>query len=176
MKRIYITGAIGSGKTYAARLLGEALRLPHHGLDPIVFDLEAKAYRQRFPETVRDEKLRILVEGDSWIIEGWYRGDWLIPMYQRADLVLLLDTPLRLRNWRIISRFARRKLGLIPDPVPLGGLKHLGRLLRWTRLFEGEAMRAEVARHVRQDCRIVVVHKKLTPGIWEECIHETGLR
>lgn len=170
MKRIYITGAIGSGKTYAARLLGETLHLPHHSLDPIVFDLDAKAYRQRFPETVRDEKLRVLVATGSWIIEGWHRGEWLIPIYQGADCVWLLDTPLSRRYWRIIARFTRRKLGLIPDPVPLGGLKHLGRLLKWTRLFDAKAMRAEIARHARQDCRITIVRQNLTPGVGERMV------
>lgn len=170
MKRIYITGAIGSGKTYAARLFSETLHLPHHSLDPIVFDLDAKAYRQRFPETVRDEKLRVLVDGDSWIIEGWYRGAWLNSVYQRADGVLLLNPPLSRRYRRIIARFTRRKLGLIPDPVPLGGLKHLGRLLKWTRLFDPEAMRADIARHARQDCRITVVRQNLTPGVCERMV------
>jgi len=170
MKRIYITGAIGSGKSYAARLLSETLHLSHHSLDPIVFDLDATAYRQRFPETVRDEKLRVLMDGDSWIIEGWYRGDWLHSVYQRADCVLLLDTPLLRRYWRIIARFMRRKLGWIPDPVPLGGWKHLGRLLKWTRLFDAEAMRAEIAQHARQDCRITIVRQNLTPDVCERMV------
>ena len=161
MKRIYITGAIGSGKSYAARLLGETLRIPHQSLDPIVFDLDAEAYRKRFAETVRDEKLRELVAADSWIIEGWYRGDWLNPVYQQADAVLLLDTPLALRYWRIVARFTRRKLGLIPDPVPLGGWKHLGRLLKWTRLFDAQQMQAEICKHTGPGCRVVVVHHRL---------------
>lgn len=167
MKRIYITGAIGSGKTFAARRLGDAWRIPHHSLDPVVFDLESPTYRQRFPDAIRDDKLRDLVAGDSWIIEGWYRSDWLIPIYRRAEVVLLLDTPLAVRYWRITTRFLRRKLGLIHDPVPMGGLKHLGRLLKWTRLFNAETMRTEIAQYTGLDCQIVIMRQNLTPSICE---------
>lgn len=156
-RRIYITGAIGSGKTHAARRLSEAFHLPCHCLDGLAFDRESKQYRQQFPPAVRQQKLEQIFARNAWIIEGWSKGDWLTPIYRQAEIVIILDVSLAVRRWRITTRFFKRKLGLVPDPVPLGGLRHLFRLYRWTRLFDAGKAAQEIRAHAEPGCQIHVL-------------------
>lgn len=52
-----------------------------------------------------------IVEKDAWVIEGVY-WSWCGPSFERADEIILLDTPVWIRQKRIGIRFIKRKLGV----------------------------------------------------------------
>lgn len=89
MRRVIVIGCPGSGKSTFARSLRDITGLPLHYLDMLYHKPDRTTYsREEF-----DEKLRIILEKDEWIIDGNYNRT--IPMrLERCDTVFWLDYPL----------------------------------------------------------------------------------
>ena len=66
INRIWITGNAGVGKTALARAIGEALGLPVHGLDAIVWQPGWK----KTPDEHKLAAIRALTANERWVIEG----------------------------------------------------------------------------------------------------------
>lgn len=81
----------------------------------------------------RDRKLAEIVATDKWIIEGVYH-QWVGQSLDRADLILALTPSVWLREARVIRRFIRRKLGLVPSKME--SLRDLWQLLRWNHNYD----------------------------------------
>ena len=82
MRRWYVTGGAGSGKTTIARHLSTAFGIPHHDVD-----------RRQLPAP----------DADQWIVEGAHL--WGMDEYvTRADVVVWLDLPPRVTIPRILRR------------------------------------------------------------------------
>jgi adenylate kinase family enzyme len=113
-RKIHIYGGPGSGKSYVAGELSQTLGIPVFDLDDIFWDNADDGYNTRASEQERDAGLAAILERDAWIIEGVYH-QWLRQSFQEADIILELDTPLWIRDWRIVRRFMRCKLGLLPS-------------------------------------------------------------
>lgn len=99
MQRIMIVGQPGSGKSTLARALGEVTRLPVIHIDHI-------HWQAGWIERSREEKTRLCLEaeaGSAWIFEGGHSITWP-SRAARADLVIWLDIPLRIRAWRVLKR------------------------------------------------------------------------
>ena len=47
---------------------------------------------------------------DAWVIEGVYHK-WLTPSFERADLIIILNPPVWLRDWRVMKRSVLHLLG-----------------------------------------------------------------
>lgn len=158
---IFVTGAIGSGKTYAATTLVERLVAELVSLDAIFFDLNSTIHRKRRDAQDRDALLLEHLDHERVVFEGWHFGDWLIPLYRRLDLLVVLNTPLVQCEQRIRGRVERRKAGLEEDLFPLADAEHLENLIKWTRLFEPEKTVAEIAQHAPARCKTVHVNSNL---------------
>jgi hypothetical protein len=112
--RVLIVGGSGAGKTTLGRLLGEALRVPCHSLDPVAF------MDDRWTMRPLEERLVMIDEiagQPAWVAEGGHLF-WTDRLMQEADLIIWLDLPL-LALLRRRRRQPGRSLGW-----------HLGRL-RW---------------------------------------------
>lgn len=110
MKKIHIIGSVGSGKTTLARNLSANLKLPHYELDNVVWK-RCQTSDVRRSEKERDQFLQSLINSDAWIIEGVHY-EWVQASFENADVILLLDSPYRIRTFRIIKRFILQKLGI----------------------------------------------------------------
>lgn len=88
MRRWYITGGAGSGKTTLAAAVARALELPHFDVD-----------RGELPAG----------DADEWIVEGAHL--WGMERYVgAADVVVWLDLPVRVTVRRILTRHVRLSL------------------------------------------------------------------
>ncbi|MBE1556777.1 AAA family ATPase [Sporosarcina limicola] len=108
--KIHIIGSVGSGKTTLAKWLSTKLDIPFYELDNIVWKRHKSGDIRRNDEE-RDEYLSTLVDSDSWIIEGVHY-EWVLQSFQKADLIIVLDTAYSKRTVRIIKRFILQKVGL----------------------------------------------------------------
>lgn len=101
-QRVVVVGANGAGKTWFARRLGAALSLDVTHNDALVL---TSGWHRRPPNVVCAARNEI-AQRNSWIIEGGpsiLSGDVLT----RAEAIVWLDPPRRLRLWRVLLRTMR---------------------------------------------------------------------
>jgi hypothetical protein len=109
--RIAIIGSPGSGKTRLGRKLSKLTGAPHYSLD----DFYWRAGWKRAPEAAWEQRIRDLVGGERWIIDGNYLGS-IRPRLQAAQAVILLDLPTSvcllglLQRWLVQLVWPRRAL------------------------------------------------------------------
>jgi len=135
MRRIVIVGPGGAGKSVLARRMGARLGLP-------VIHLDAHYWSAGWvesPKDVWDRKVRGLIAGDRWIMDGNY-GRTVDVRFAAADTIVFLDFPRRISIPRVIRRAivyrGRTRPDLAegcPEQVPLEFLRYLWRYPRDSR-------------------------------------------
>ncbi|MGM0845158.1 MAG: hypothetical protein ACQEUT_09285 [Bacillota bacterium] len=58
----------------------------------------------------RGKEFNRIINQKKWIIEGVLHT-WTTRGFQEADVIIYLNTPMRVRTWRILKRFTVQKLG-----------------------------------------------------------------
>lgn len=106
-RKIHLVGGPGSGKTFSSTKLQELTGLKAYNLDKVFWDQDEHTYI-RSSEECRTEKLKTILSQESWIVEGVYYK-WLADSFRDADLIIILNPPVLLRQWRIFKRFLKRK-------------------------------------------------------------------
>jgi adenylate kinase family enzyme len=102
MKRIFVIGPGGAGKSTFATQLGEIL-----GIE--VIHLDSLYWKPGWVEPPKSEwaaTLEALLERDTWIVDGNYSGT-LERRLAVCDAVVFLDLPRRTCIWRVLRRAAR---------------------------------------------------------------------
>lgn len=135
--KIFIIGGAGSGKTTLAQKLSEKYHIPHFDLDEINWINEnGQFYGQKRDKKERSQLLRNLLEANSdWIFEGVYFKDWIDPIIEQADKIIILNSSKWLRCYRCCKRFIKRKLGLEPSPHKETFISFLN-LLQWNHHYD----------------------------------------
>lgn len=107
MKKIIIIGCSGSGKSTFARKLSKITDIPLYYLDMIWH----KANKTTLSENEFDEKLKDLLDKDSWIIDGNYQRT-LEMRLKSCDTVFLLDIPTEICLQGAQSRIGKKRIDL----------------------------------------------------------------
>lgn len=131
--RIHIIGSTGSGKTHLAQVISKRYNLPYGELDAVMWSGRTE-FADKNPSAVRDELLHKIIDKDSWIVEGIYYK-WLNKSFERAELIIFLETNLVLRDIRIISRFIKQRLKL-ERSIYKQTVKGLIKMVVWNHEFE----------------------------------------
>lgn len=108
MEKVYIIGAVGTGKTTLAKKLSEELNIEMHQLDKVVWD-DDDGNRKRTDEEVTEIFNEILAK-NSWIIEDVGRKKFIEGIRQ-ADIVYYIDLPSFVIYKRCIMRWIKQKIG-----------------------------------------------------------------
>lgn len=141
MTKIYISGGPGSGKTTYAKNLSKVLKIPCFDLDEVKWINRKNAFNLHRPKEERLVLLnKILSEHKNWILEGVYFQDWIIPVIEQADEIIILKPSRHLRQFRIIKRSFRRMLHIEPKKHR-ENLITLFRLLKWSQEYERNTYR-----------------------------------
>lgn len=133
MSKIYIIGIVASGKTTLAKRLSEQLNISHYELDCIVWHKTDTGRHKRTSEQQLEVIKNIDGIGD-WIIEGTYRESCHC-LFDMADKIIFLDTPLWKRKYRILFRYIKHQLGIEKCHYK-SDLKMLKLMYKWTKDFE----------------------------------------
>ena len=146
--RILVDGMMGSGKSTFARALAAMTGLP-------VIHLDVHYWKPAWERPSDDEwreRQRALLAGESWITDGNYNKSLALRL-ERADTVVLLETPWWLCASRAIVRGLRKPVGEIPEGCEDSVTRRLrdewggvGRIWR-NRRSEPECARIEILRH-----------------------------
>lgn len=133
MKKVLITGSVASGKTTLAKRLAETICVPWYELDQIVYHkTETGPYKRS--EAEQFEVISDIDRKGAWIFEGTDRKSYRF-LFEWADTVIFLDTPLWKRKIRILTRFLKQNLGMeICDYEP--NMTMLKMMYKWNRDFE----------------------------------------
>lgn len=131
--KILILGSVASGKTTLAKKISDELSIIHYEGDCIAWGFPNE---KRYKRSIQEQKEIIdkIDENNSWIIEGTCRESQKI-LYDLADKIIFLDTPLYIRIYRIIFRFIKQKIGYEKSNYKptYDMLKHM---FKWTNDFE----------------------------------------
>jgi adenylate kinase family enzyme len=126
VRRIWVIGVSGAGKTTVAAQLSARLGIPHTELDGMY---HGPGWAEPDPAEFRAAVAEVLA-GESWIVDGGYQrvlGD-MVP--EAADTVVWLDLPLRVT----IARVSRRSLSRLVRRTELwNGNRESLRGLAWGR-------------------------------------------
>jgi adenylate kinase family enzyme len=120
-RRIYITGASGSGVTTLGAALAAELQVPQHDVDAIFWEPTDPPFQT--PRAIADRQARLQEVVDAaggWVLsgslDGW--GDIAVP---RMELVVFLWIPPALRIARLHARELER---YPPEALAPGGAMH----------------------------------------------------
>ena len=136
-KKIHIIGGPGSGKTYCAKRISKRYNISYYDLDNIFWEDINSGYGVKKDKNKRDKELSNILNRDNYIIEGVYYS-WLKNSFKTADLVIVIKTSVYIRDFRIIKRFIKRKLGLLNSKKET--LKDLYNLLIWNHQYDNKNM------------------------------------
>lgn len=111
--KLYIVGSVASGKSTLAKKISKSVGVSNQSLDEIVHVSDKTnpwGNRKRSIEE-RDSLFYSVMQQPSWIIEDTGR-----PCFEEglkmADTIILLEISPRLRNYRIIKRWIKQRLGI----------------------------------------------------------------
>ena len=130
--KIHIIGGSGSGKSHLAETLSAKYGIPHYDLDQLQWDSSGAYGQKRAPEE-RRRLLDEILEKPDWVIEGVYHS-WCLRCFEEADMIYLLSVPRYKYRYRILRRFARRKLGL--EKGKKESLRSVAELLKWADRYQ----------------------------------------
>ena len=102
-RRILIYGVCGSGKTTAARRLGELTGIPRHEADQLTWD----PGWVMVSDEIQRERIAEICEKDEWILDTAY-GKWLDIPLERVQLVIGLDYSRGRTFWQLLKRTIAR--------------------------------------------------------------------
>jgi len=171
MRRIIVVGSQGSGKTSLARKLGRKLDLPVIHLDVLYWRPGWK------PSDTASFRLRVAeaIASDEWIVDGSFSGLAFDLTLAHAALLVVIDRPRWLCQWRILRRSAFDRDTARPD-LPEGCPEQFDwKLMREAWRYDTErapvieAERIQYGAHVpvvrlRSDRDITDFLGRLTPG------------
>jgi len=103
MPRILIIGNGGTGKSTLGAYLSRELGIPVTHLD----QLSMKPGWQYIPEAEFTAKLQSILEGRTWIVEGWSYHSTMQMRLKAANVVIHLDYPIWYCYWNATKRHFR---------------------------------------------------------------------
>jgi adenylate kinase family enzyme len=105
IKKIFILGAAGSGKTHLAKILSKKLKIPHHDLDDIKWKIKYTEKRNRLEKI---KFIKKITKKNKWIIEGPYTS-FISLAVEKSDLIIWLNLNKNTLGYRILKRYLRRE-------------------------------------------------------------------
>lgn len=134
--KIYIVGSVSSGKSTFANKISEKLKVNYTSLDDVVYMIDKVNSFSNIKRDVkdRDNLFYSIIQQKNWIVEDVGRSCFKDGL-KEADIIILLEPPKSIRNYRIIKRFIKQRLGLEKcgyNP----SFQMLKNMLKWSRDYD----------------------------------------
>lgn len=109
MKKIYIIGPVGSGKTTFSKKLSKKYEIKSYELDKVSWDDDNGHIRRTDEEALKlfDE----ILKNDSWIIEDVGRGKFKRGR-EEADIIYYIKMSKLKAYYRVIKRWIKQRIGV----------------------------------------------------------------
>ena len=115
MNRVVVIGNAGGGKSTLARKLAEALTLPYHEIDALLWRPDWTVVSEDEFHAAHDA----LISDDKWILDGMGMRETIAPRIARADTIIVIDLPLWVHCWLAAERLIKRHTGQLEN-TPAG--------------------------------------------------------
>lgn len=102
--RVNVVGLSGSGKSTLARHLSDVLRAEYVEMDRLY-------HGPNWTEPTRTEfreRIAHVIQGDRWVLDGNYHGKTFDLKWERATLIVWVNTPFFKNMWRSTRRAIQR--------------------------------------------------------------------
>ena len=165
--KIFIFGIVASGKTTLAKSISKEYNIPCYEGDCIAWAVSKERRYKRSDIEQKQEIDRINSQGE-WIIEGTYRESQRC-IFDMADKIIFLDTPLWIGKIRIVTRFIKQKLGIEKCHYK-SDMKMLKLMFKWTKEFERDRNRYETILNSYQDKLVIIKSAKELKTKWVEIL------
>ena len=162
--KVFIVGIVASGKTTLARELSKKYGVPYFEGDCIAWGFPGEARYKRSPEE-QEATIQKINIAPHWIIEGTYRSSQR-RLFDLADYIVFLDTPLHVRRRRIITRYLKQKLGVEPSHYK-PSLEMLRMMFKWTQDFEANRAAYEMMLEAYGD-KVIRMSRITKEDVFEE--------
>ena len=126
VERILVLGPSGAGKSTLAKALGKRLGVEIIHLDSYYW----QPHWTSTPPEEWDEQLKVLLERDSWVMDGNYPASLPLRM-EYADTVVFLDRGRLQSLLRCVRRFLKYRGQSRPELAPGCNEKIDGDFLKW---------------------------------------------
>lgn len=121
--RIHIVGGPGSGKSTMAPAIARNVGGRSWDLDDVALSEGAHAdWRPRRSLDARVADVERLAAGSTWVSEGSFLS-WTSSLFERATVIIWLDTPWRVASRRIVSRHVRSYVRDVRETQGLGRVR-----------------------------------------------------
>jgi adenylate kinase family enzyme len=104
-QRVAVRGGTGSGKSTVAREIARRLGLPYVELDALH---HGPGWREATAEELRASVEEALDDTRGWVVDGNYDSKLGTLILDRAELIVWLDLPVRVKFPRLVRRTLRR--------------------------------------------------------------------
>lgn len=134
--KIYIVGAVSSGKSTLAKKLSEVSGIQYQSLDKVVHIQDKSnpwGNRKRAVEE-RDRMFYSIIRQSKWIIEDTGRQCFEDGL-KEADRIILLEILPQIRNFRIIKRWIKQRLGF-EKCIYIPRYEMLKCMLKWSKDYD----------------------------------------
>ncbi len=108
IRKIYIAGGAGVGKTTLMKLLAKSTGSPAFELDELIW-AKTGSNEEEFSDVKRQEIVHEIAVRSAWIAEGVYVGR-AQELWHEADLVIYIRSSLRSMLWRVFLRHLKAEL------------------------------------------------------------------
>ena len=109
MKKIYIIGPVGSGKTTFSKKLSEKYNITRYELDKVSWDDDNGNVRRSEEEALK--LFNKIIDNDSWIIEDIGRTKFKKGREQ-ADIIYYIKLSKPKSYYRVTKRWIKQKIGI----------------------------------------------------------------
>lgn len=131
--KLRLIGGPGCGKTYISQKLKKYLNITPLDLDKIFWKISKSGYLEKNDRILRNKNLDLILNNNSWIIEGVYISPWTINTFEKSDYILILQVNKLTQIFRIIKRFILRK---ITKYRPKENFSDLKNLISWSFKYD----------------------------------------
>jgi adenylate kinase family enzyme len=117
VRRVAVIGNAAGGKSTLARVIAEAHGLPYHEIDAVLWRADWTAVPEEDFRAWHDA----VIEGQTWVLDGFGSWDSVESRFARADTVVLVDLPLWVHFWWAAERqidWAQDQLDAVPAGHP----------------------------------------------------------
>ncbi len=158
--KLYIVGAVGSGKSTLARRISQRTGVPCTHLDEVVYEKDPTTPMgdRKRPEEEIAALFEAALNQPHFILEDTGRERFLAGM-ARADTIVLMDPPTRVRRYRIVKRWLKQRLGL-EKSLYRPSFKVLRAMFGYTQDYDTgrDGTKARVARFAKK-ARVLVTRR-----------------